>query len=169
MKKLGKNRCGVGSIVAVVVLLVMLVGSFVGGYVASSLMGSGFENPKHREIVNSIIVTNIPYQLDAKPKFISSSQEVPLSVFEEGDPASVPFAYNTPYDFSEYVWKVKGDTNAYMKIYGAAEDGETYYIVIVSVSMHKLNVATPIEIQGKIDHELTVEHPRFEFIMKLVD
>lgn len=166
MRRLRKNRNGSAMVLAVVFLVVISASTLGIGYYLGTI-SQGTPPADHQKLVNSIIVTNIPYEIEGKAKFVSSSHEVALSSFEVGAPEA--FSYNTPYKFSEWVYKVQGDTNAYMKIYGAANDDETYYIVIVSVSMHQLNVETPIEIHGAVDRTLNMEHPRFDFTMKILE
>lgn len=156
-----------GSSIAVIgVLLILVIAGFSIGFFAGTVntLGSLTPNKNHQIIAEALTIHNIPYQVDAVPKYVGGGNAVPLTSFGQGGPEA--FSYNTPYDYSDYVYKVQKDTNAYVKIYGPANDGETYYVMFVSSSMHQLNVSYPISPYWQL---LTLDNPRFDLVMKVTD
>lgn len=159
MRSMKRNKKGSMVILVAFTLIGLVVSLGIGYYLGAASIGS--RNSTHDEIAQNTHVINIPYEVQASVKFVGGSSAVPLSVFGEGAPEA--FSYNTPYDYSEYVYKVQGDTNAYMKIYGAANDGKTYYGCIVSCSMHQLQVTLPT---GE-EVILTGLAPRYDFTLSV--
>lgn len=146
-----------------VILLMSLIG---GGVVAGFVLGRlnvGDAAPKdHAAIAAQIKGVNVAYNTNCKLEFVRSDNAVPLDVFQVQSATAADFTLNTKYQCSEWRFTINDDVIGYMKLYGPDENGNAYYLCIVSMSMHDLRIETPIETVT-----LTFSAPRYDTLLQL--
>lgn len=147
----------------VILLIVLVGGGVITGYLLASMKFGDSAPSDHAAIAQQISATNVPYQINCKLEYARSDRAVPMDVFEIQPTDTANFSYATPYKLSEWRFTINGDTTGHMKIYGPDNDGEVYYISIVTFSRHHFQVVTPLETVT-----LTMDNPRYDTILRLV-
>jgi len=147
----------------VMLLIVLVGGGVIAGYLLASMKFGDNAPSDHAAIAKQIKAQNVPYQINCKLEYQRKDNAVPMDVFAIQPATTANFSYATAYKLSEWRFTISGDTVGYMKIYGPDNDGQVYYISIVTFSRHHFQVETPLETVT-----LTLDNPRYDTILKLV-
>lgn len=164
MKGFNRDGSGEASITAIIVvmLIVMLLTIGILGFYLGSKTALGSPTKDHKFIVNEITMVDTTFAVQATIEFLHAGGSPILEVSPTTE--SEQFTVGTElYELSEWRWHIHGDPNAYMNIWGAGDDGQTFYIEIVSLSDNKLELSTPT---GK--YTLTPQKPNVEFLIILI-
>lgn len=156
-----KNTKGAGQIFALILMVGLMAIIGIAGFYVGNKVAFGYPSNEHKTIVENIHVVDLDANIQLSLEFIQSTNSKMLYIFGQGQAGQ--FNINADkYQLSEWRWKIGGDPDAYMNVWGAGEDGRTYYIEIGSFSGHRLQIDTPTG-----QKTLTPTDARYEFLVAL--
>lgn len=132
------NR-GSSSVAGAIILVLMFVVGFLFGWVAYKYTAQGSIPELHDNLAKEITIYDMDYNTSLICVFLKSSKTPMMSSLE-----SLQFTPKlVEYDVSEWGWYIGRDPDAYMNIWGPANDGKTYLIEISKTSGNTLKVTCP--------------------------
>ena len=117
-------------------MLALILGGLLG-YVGHKWISQGTVPQYHAKIAGQIMVYDMDYNTTLTCVFIKASKTPMLSTSELFTPQVVE------YDLSEWGFYTGKEPNAYMNIWGPANDGKTFSIEISKMCSNTLKVSCP--------------------------
>lgn len=136
-----RNKKGSAIIIGIGLLVTITFTFFVGFYIGKTTT-EGNPTSTHENIAEVITLFDIELNIQPKLQFVQSF-EANFHSFPETLPLSFPFYSNTTYTISEWKFTIEKDPDAYMNIWGSGNDGQTFFIEIISFSGHEIQVNSP--------------------------
>lgn len=162
MNGLRQNRKGSGMVLAFLFLTIIVVAAAVGGFYVGNTLAFGSPSKIHATLAKNITVFDIDLNSQTSLEFIRSSESSMLVAFDFGNEGQFGIG-ETEYALSEWRYHLMGDPDAYMCVWGAGDDGLTYFVEIASFSGNTLKVTTP-----KAIYYLSPENPKATFLLSVV-
>lgn len=160
MRDLKRDRYGQGVALAFLIIVFIVALSGFSFYLGNRLSGT-VPTKYHKAIAEQIFVFDSVTDTQMKTEFIKSSKAIMSSISEDYNTRFI--AGNRTYVLSEWRFHTEGDVQAYMLIWGAGEDGQSFYVEIGTVTDNELQLNTP-----KGNFVLSSETPRIDMLIRLV-
>lgn len=163
MRKFGSNVRGNANLFTIGIFLLFVGVITVGGvmYYLGSKNSVGNPSSSHQRIIETFELKDEDLNLQGTLEFMGADSARMASTFNKV-PVDEFILGNSTYAHSEWKFTIVGDPIAYMNIWGAGEDDETFYVEIMSFSGNTLSVDTPTG-----DYLLTKDEPRVDFLITL--